>query len=160
MKRDGVVIFGLVLLLLAGLTGCTPIQPDSSDNGTYSTQNPMSATEYSIYINKQITVFTNQLTTRRTMAHNLQESEYDSEAYMTKQSIEVMKNALEEVKVTMPASGREDDREALIVAMETAISHMKAYLECVETGESTSGFIKDFENDFNQLTGLANLYYE
>lgn len=160
MKFDRLIACGLVLFLLVSMTGCAPIQPDTADDGKYSTQNPMSAAEYSIYINKQITVFTNQLTTRRTMAKNLPESSYENEAYMAEQSLKVMQDALEEVKVTMPSSGREEDREALIAAMETAISHMEGYIDCVEAGSDTSAYTKEFENDFTQLTGLANLYYQ
>lgn len=141
--------------------GCsTEIKPDSKDEGVYATQNPLSAVEYSIYMNKQITVFTNQLTTRMIMANNARESTYENEAVMADESVKIMEDTLEEVIVTYPSDTSEDDRETTITAMQTAVDHMTAYAEDVRSGKDTTKYIDAFQNDFNALTGLANLYYQ
>ena len=55
----------LALTLCACMTGCSSIEPPDPSTGKYSTQYPQSVLEYSIYMNKQITVFTNQISTRQ-----------------------------------------------------------------------------------------------
>lgn len=94
------------------------------------------------------------------MARNAENAGYENELSQTKNSIEIMKDVLDEVTVTMPSNGRENDRKELIKAMKTAIGHMEDYQKAVEDGKSVSGFIGNFQNDFNGLTGLANMYYE
>lgn len=161
MKRlkCSILCVGMICNIL--FTGCsTEIKPDSKEEGVYATQNPLSAVEYSIYMNKQITVFTNQLTTRMIMANNAQESTYENEADMADESVIIMEDALEEVVVTYPSDTSEDDREAAIMAMQTAVDHMVSYAEDVRNGEDTTKYINVFQNDFNALTGLANLYYQ
>lgn len=160
MKKGNKCLIALMFVSLLTLTGCDPIVPDSPEDGQYATQTPMSAVEYSIYVNKQVTVYTQQLTTRMTMARNAENAGYENELSQTKNSIEIMKDVLDEVTVTMPSNGRENDRKELIKAMKTAIGHMEDYQKAVEDGKSVSGFIGHFQNDFNALTGLANMYYE
>ena len=152
------ILIGLSVLSLTGLTGCTEIKPDVPEDGKYSTQTAMSAVEYSIYMNKQITVYTNQLTTRMNMARS--NGTYENEVSQTEQSIKIMKDVLDEVKVTMPSKGRDDDRETVIEAMQTAINHMNSYLTDLENNQDVTGYAQIFQTDFNALTGLANLYYE
>nr|WP_303180707.1 hypothetical protein [Lachnoclostridium phocaeense] len=158
--------------MLAGMTalaitlscsGCAleTVRPDTADKGVYSTQNSMSAAEYSIYINKQITVYTNQLTTRMSMIQNMKQgSVYENEIQMAEKSLEIMADVLESVTVTKPSFYRGDDREKVILAMETANDNMELYTEGLKNGDDVSGFEELFQNDFNALTGLANLYYE
>ena len=79
---------------------------------------------------------------------------------MADESVKIMEDALEEVVVTYPSDTSEDDREAAIMAMQTAVDHMVSYAEDVRNGEDTTKYINVFQNDFNALTGLANLYYQ
>ena len=54
MKRlkCSILCVGMICNIL--FTGCsTEIKPDSKEEGVYATQNPLSAVEYSIYMNKQ-----------------------------------------------------------------------------------------------------------
>lgn len=48
--------------------------------------------------------------------------------------------------------------EAVMTAMETAIEHLKSYKSDLDEGKDISGYADEFQNDFNELTGLANLY--
>ena len=153
----------LFLTIFAGVAcaGCsTEIKPDTAEQGTYGTQNKNTALEYSIYMNKQITNFANQLTTRLTMINNHEDSQYENEIELTEQSIEIMEDILEQVTVTNPSVNGEDDRESVILAMETSVEHMKDYRTALENQTSVKGFADEFQNDFNALTGLANLYYQ
>ena len=53
--------------MAVGLTSCT-VTPADPSTGKYATQYPQTTLEYSIYINKQITVFVNELSTRLNQA--------------------------------------------------------------------------------------------
>lgn len=94
MKKGNKCLIALMFVSLLTLTGCDPIVPDSPEDGQYATQTPMSAVEYSIYVNKQVTVYTQQLTTRMTMARNAENAGYENELSQTKNSIEIMKDRL------------------------------------------------------------------
>ena len=151
----------LFILSLILLVGCSDIEPDNPSDGKYATQNQTSSLEYGIYMNKQITVFTNQLTTRMGTCQNISQGyNVDNEITLATQSLTTMQDAYDELCTVYPPNGADDDRESTIAAMETAIEHMEAYIDDLENGNDVSGYFKDFQNDFNQLTSLANLYYE
>lgn len=159
MKPIRIVLFSA--LFLCSVTGCaTNIQPDSAQDGTYSTQTPMTSLEYSIYMNKQITVFANQISTRLLMANNSTDRSYENEADLSDESVKILEDVLDEVTVTKPAATSDDDREKTIQAMQTALEHMQAYAKAVRDEKDVTKFKDDFQNDFNALTGLANLYYQ
>lgn len=140
------------------LSGCS-IDPPDPDNGTYATQYPQSALEYSIYLNKQITVFTNQISTRLNQAVHSKDGNYENEADLAQQSVDIMQDTLDEVTATESSDYSEENRLSVIEAMQTAIDHMKDYTEAVKNGESDlTDYTHSFENDFNALTGLASLY--
>ena len=158
-KKSKIIAAGMIAII--GITGCsTQIQPDSKSAGTYSTQTPMSSLEYSIYMNKQITVFTNQLSSRMIMAKNAENSSYENEKDLAEESLKVLQDTLDEVTVTKPAKTAEDDRETAIEAMQTAVDHMKQYVDALDDEKDVKAFADTFQNDFNALSGLANLYYQ
>ncbi len=153
----------ILTMLIAGMvmcsSGCSEIKPDTPEAGKYSTMNRLSAAEYSIYINKQISVFTNQITTRMGVAKNLSEGyDADNEYKLAADSLKTMKETLNETSTVYPSTGSDDNRESVITAMQTAVDHMEGYAEAVKNKEDVKGYTKDFENDFNQLTGIANMY--
>lgn len=163
MKRKNVIILVSLMMILSILllTGCDEIGPDKPTNGKYATQNQTSSLEYSIYMNKQITVFTNQLSTRMGSVKNISEGfSVDNEITLAEQSLAVMQSTYDETYTVYPSNGADDDRSATLTAMATSIEHMKSYIEDLKAKKDVSGYYKDFENDFNQLAGLASLYYE
>ena len=96
-----------ILICLAGtlaLSGCTKIQSSSPEDG-YNTEFAMSATEYSIFLSKQIVIAENVLMTRMSMADKLAEGNYDisSEIENTEQSISKIQDVKDEIFVTLPA---------------------------------------------------------
>ena len=67
MRRTLTFYFIPVLCcLFLFINGCSPepIEPSTEYTGTYATQHRMSAIEYNIFINKQVTVCVNQLVAR------------------------------------------------------------------------------------------------
>lgn len=149
----------MLTLTIISSSGCqTEIKPADPKDGKYATQTSMTSLEYALYMNKQITVFTNQLSTRMAVAANHKDVQSSNESYMTQQSIETLQDTLDEVTVTKPSKEKDDSREAVMTAMETAIEHLKSYKSDLDEGKDISGYADEFQNDFNELTGLANLY--
>lgn len=149
----------LSIILVCCMTGCDEIKADSPAGETYATQNKVSALEYNIYMNKQIQIFINQISSRMGIARNISEgSQVDNEYSLALESAKVMQETYDETATVYPSNGSDDERESTLLAMSTAIAHMEAYAEDVNKGNSVDGYVKDFENDFNQLTSLANFY--
>ncbi len=158
MRKKAFLALMLTLTIISS-SGCqTEIKPADPKDGKYATQTPMTSLEYALYMNKQITVFTNQLSTRMAVAANHKDVQSSNESYMTQQSIETLQDTLDEVTVTKPSKEKDDSREAVMTAMETAIEHLKSYKSDLDEGKDISGYADEFQNDFNELTGLANLY--
>ena len=149
MRKKAFLALMLTLTIISS-SGCqTEIKPADPKDGKYATQTSMTSLEYALYMNKQITVFTNQLSTRMAVAANHKD---------VQQSIETLQDTLDEVTVTKPSKEKDDSREAVMTAMETAIEHLKSYKSDLDEGKDISGYADEFQNDFNELTGLANLY--
>lgn len=158
MRKKAFLALMLTLTIISS-SGCqTEIKPTDPKDGKYATQTSMTSLEYALYMNKQITVFTNQLSTRMAVAANHKDVQSSNESYMTQQSIETLQDTLDEVTVTKPSKEKDDSREAVMTAMETAIEHLKSYKSDLDEGKDISGYADEFQNDFNELTGLANLY--
>ena len=127
-------------------------------NGTYTTQTRLSAVEYALFMNRQINVYTNQLSTHMGLAYNSSNYTYDALLKTAEQSLQTMQETYDEVVVTFPAQGNDDERETVITQMATAMSHMEEYIRMIEDGEDISEFSTYFENDFLALTSTATMY--
>lgn len=175
MRKKFYVFTLVALFTTSSFCACTSeikIKPDSPKDGVYSAQTANSAMEYALFLNKQTTVFTNQLTSHMMLIANTapfyqgmagikpESNLYEFQEESAQQSINVMQDALDTVKVTMPSIGAEDDREAMVLAMELAIEHMTGYQEALRDGKDVSGFKNDFQNDLNALTAITNVYYQ
>ena len=70
MRKKAFLALMLTLTIISS-SGCqTEIKPADPKDGKYATQTSMTSLEYALYMNKQITVFTNQLSTRMAVAAN------------------------------------------------------------------------------------------
>ena len=156
MKRK---LYLCVLAIVLLLSSCTKVEPDSSRDGKYATQNRLSAVEYSIYINKQLTVFTNQISTRMGSVSNLSKDfNVDNEITLAQNSLDILQETYDETAVVYPSEGDDANRDTTLIVMMTAIEHVQSYIKDLGKNVDISGYYKDFENDFNALTGQAGLY--
>jgi len=154
------LLFGLFVVLLIVCSGCREIGPASYSDG-YATQNKTTSIEYRIYINKQITVFINQISTRMGICKNANEGYVDeNEKILAINSLRILNDTYNETCTVYPSNGADEDREMILNVMKTTITHMENYIECLENETTIEGYFKIFENDFIQLTGAASLYYE
>lgn len=85
MRKKAFLALMLTLTIISS-SGCqTEIKPADPKDGKYATQTSMTSLEYALYMNKQITVFTNQLSTRMAVAANHKDVQSSNESYMTQQ---------------------------------------------------------------------------
>lgn len=157
MKRK--ISFFMAFILMVTTTACNPILPEDTSDGNYATQTPPSAIEYSIYMNKQITVFTSQLTSHIALIINTNGT-YENMLTVAEESLTIMNDVLNEVIVTYPAVGYADDRDTTITVMKTCIEHTENYIHDIKDNKDISGYVDKFQNDYYALTGQANLYYQ
>ena len=153
-----------ILICLAGtlaLSGCTKIQSSSPEDG-YNTEFAMSATEYSIFLSKQIVIAENVLMTRMSMADKLAEGNYDisSEIENTEQSISKIQDVKDEIFVTLPAENMSSDREAILSILEDSLSTLEDYENKLVAGETASlkTSVAEIKNCYIALSGEANIY--
>lgn len=153
-----------ILICLAGtlaLSGCTKIQSSSPEDG-YNTEFAMSATEYSIFLSKQIVIAENVLMTRMSMADKLAEGNYDisSEIENTEQSISKIQDVKDEIFVTLPAENMSSDREAILSILEDSLSALEDYENKLVAGETASlkTSAAEIKNCYIALSGEANIY--
>lgn len=99
MRKKAFLALMLTLTIISS-SGCqTEIKPADPKDGKYATQTSMTSLEYALYMNKQITVFTNQLSTRMAVAANHKDVQSSNESYMTQQSIETLQDAYKPTKI-------------------------------------------------------------
>lgn len=158
-KKILIITFACIGVMMAGCSSDYKIKPASSDQTGYVTQNPMSSAEYSLFLNKETTVFTNVLVTRMNAVRTITKENKKEELTMIKANLSDMQAAADEVRVTMPSTGRDKDKEAMDAAMKAAIKHMKNYQDALKKDRNTSNYVQVFESDFNEITGLAQMYY-
>ena len=154
-----IIMFPLICICAFSLCACSVVFPEEKPTETYKTQNANSALEYGIYMNKQITVYTNQLSTHMMLLQN-SDSTYENIIPLAEESLEIMQVALDDVIVTYPSFDAEDDRETTITLMKTAVKNMENYITALKEGKSVKDFADKFQNDYFALTGMANLYYK
>lgn len=154
----------ILAVIITVLTGCqATIGPnDPSIMNGYNTQSSPSSLEYGIYMNKQITVYINQLTTHMSTIANTKDGPiYENELLVAEESLKILQDVYDEVSLTMPPVNGEDDRNVTLICMDTAIEHMEEFIEALKNGETDlDGYANDFQNDIYGLTNMANMYYE
>ena len=149
--------------LMLAVTGCAQkdftIKPGKPD-GEYATQSRNTSLEYSIYMNKQITVFVSLLNTRTISIINSKGVQNPLELETAKNARETMKDIREEMEITYPSLERDDDRAMVLDQMEACIKSMDDYISALSNGKSVSAYADIFSEESNQLTGLAQMYYQ
>lgn len=157
------IISMLCISLAIFLSGCGKIESGSIENG-YATEFAMSAVEYSIFINKQISSAENILFTRMSMADNVMDGVYEisKEIENIDEAISKMDAILEETTITMPATNYETDRQSILNLMEDAKLALEDYKEVLESGSYSrlEAYANQLKACYVALSGEANVYYE
>lgn len=156
-------LFIIITSLLFAITGCSQsdfaIRPGKPD-GEYATQNRNTSLEYSIYMNKQITSFVSLLNTRVVSIMNSDKVSNPLEIDNAKTARDSMKDIRDEIEITYPSLDRDDDRAAVLKQMDACIKSMDEYIDSLSKGNNVSYYADIFSEETNQLTGLAQMYYQ
>ncbi len=163
LRRRGVMFVSAALIFACALCGCGKIEHPTTEDG-YATDYAMSATEYTLFLQKQILVLNNVLFTRSLMADDVAEGKYDAkkELESAEKSIEQVETLKDEITAAMPASGYETDRQDAIDIAEDARIVLDDYIENLKNGNS-SGIMQNAEQMREcavAVSGNANQYYE
>lgn len=150
------IVLAAVMMLMLTAAGCSGAAP--APKGYYATQTRMSAVDYNAYISKQLTTFASLINSRLVSIKNNSGEGNDVESDLASDAIDTMTQIREQVLVTYPSNGSDEHRKSVLEAMDVAISNMEAYRDAVDSGKTTSVFKTDFQNDFNNITSLAQMY--
>lgn len=150
----------LAAFTAAALPGCAGIEPASPEDG-YATSYAMSAVEYTIYLDKQITAVENLLLTRYSCANEVSAGAYSASTELdnTAEDIDKVQTIIDEVTTTMPASGYETDRQNTLDLLEDAKAALEAYQGELSSGSAGSS-AEDLKACYLALSGESNIYYQ
>ena len=159
MKRAMFMVGVLSASLMLG--GCEQMALSDPKNG-FNTDYAMSALEYSLFTNKELTVVENELLTRISMAKEIKPGSYKrtEESENTLESIDKVQDILDELTVTRPAVNYESDRESTIRLVKNALDALNMYNEALLSGGDVSDSAASMQACFIAITGEANVYYE
>lgn len=150
-------------MLLFSCGGCGKIESASVKDG-YATDYAMSATEYTIFLGKQLTAAENVVFTRFLMAQDVIDGKYETEKELenAEEGLSKISSILDEVTVTMPATGYETDRQNTIDRLADAKAVLEDYVEALEENDKPG--MKSEASSMKEicltLSGEANVYYQ
>jgi hypothetical protein len=155
-----VIIIAIIIAVFAAATIITsPVKTNK-----YQTEFPLTALEYTLSVNKEITLVLNLLETHMSNGRNVINGEYPvtDERDNVRHDIVMVKDAVNSVNVTYPAKQYADDREDILRRMVNAQSSLEAYEKCLTEGDMDGlGRIIDvMKSDFTALKGLFNNHWE
>lgn len=156
-------------LCLSILPGCHSekevhytVVPD--DTTVYFTEDSVDAYNYTMYVNKEITLVANILETHMAIGDSIQKGKYlaEDEIDSVRSDLDMVAEAIASVETLNPPRDYEDDRSAILSRMANAESSLSAYLEALEDSDTSAvGSAVDLmEGDYIALTGAFNLMWE
>lgn len=148
----------LLLSFLLLTSGCNMSIEPAKTSGHYATQTASSAMEYSLFMNKQLTICSSHMMSRITAIKNMEQSTCEAELASAKESYSVLEEVRDTITTTMPAKTYESTRDTSLIVVDAAMQDMKKYIKYLEEQKDVSSFTQLFQNDFNELTSQCNLY--
>ena len=153
------IISAILLSAVLMSTGCGNEISPVTDNGTYATQQRMTSMEYSIYMNKQMTVVAGHLLSRMTAIENARSvTGGTDEVALAKESLKQVQSVLESIRTAYPSVGGENKRQAAIVAVSSAEHNISDYISDLEQGKDVSDYKKIFQTCYNEVTQCGDAY--
>lgn len=147
-----------VVLITSLFSGCAPIRPDSLSSTETATINTVTTLEYSIFAEREVSVFTNQIISQMRMIAFSGESNAELSNESIEESIQLMTNAYDSVCMEHAPETNQQEKETLIKEMEKCIAHMTEYQDSVKNHEDTSIFKDLLSSDFYALTAVTSTY--
>lgn len=153
-----IAVSALIFATLS-LNGCGEEISPVTDNGTYATQQRMSAIEYSVFINKQVTVVAGHIMSRIVAIENAETVlSGTDEIKMAEESLEQIDDVLNSIRTAYPAVGEEDKRQAAILAISAARQNIAGYISELEQGHDVSPYKQILQSSYNAVTQCGDIY--
>lgn len=154
MKRELSILFLLSFIL----TGCEAVRTDPvTDTGT-ATVNPVTTLEYSIFVEREVSVFTNQIISQMGLMRNPKTAEYEFLSESIEESIRLMSEAYDSVYMETALETDQKEKEILLGEMETCLRHMKEYQTAINENKDADDFRTVLQDDFYSLTAVTSTY--
>lgn len=169
LKKVSVFACGLAVAALALLSGCAdePNYAKVEDDGTitYSTDDAVDPMNYTLYVNKELTLVSNILSTHIINGNNIIKEDYPASDALTslKDDLDLVEEAIASVETMHPPEEYVDDREAILTAMVTAQDSLLRYRDTL-SGDNTltlEDCVNLMEGDYTNITGkMQGAYWE
>lgn len=163
-KNKIIVICLLTVFLFSTLFACS--LPEKRTDG-FSTDSAYSASQYTMFVNKEITTVTNHLVTQMALGDKvINGSDYPVEDALksAENSVKVLNECIENVNTMIPPTQYAEDRISVLEALESAKSTLETYCDALKQNPIDTKKIKDLigimEADYIHLTSLSNIYWE
>ena len=167
MSKYRLLLFIITVLPLIVLGGCaTPATPAPADNGavTYRTDTSTDAMNYTTYVNKELDLVMNILSSHIANGRQVAKGEYiaEDEIDAAAESLVYIADAIDSVDLLNPPAEYEDSRLAILRRMNNAADTVGAYRAALEEGrtEDIDEYVKLMEGDYIALSGVFNVMWE
>jgi len=156
----------LLALLMCSMAGCidsgTAPLPENPNESYHA--NPVDSMNYSLYVDKEITLVLNAIEMHMANSLTLRKGTYavEDEIKNLEASLQTVQGAIESVKYLAPPKGYDDVRTETLRRMANAkvtLEEYKGYLQSGDT-EDISSFADTMQGDFISLKGLFNVMSE
>lgn len=151
----------------ASMTACTSSSNYAKvdDNSVeYSTQTSLDPLNYTTYVNKEITLIMNILTTHIAVGDKIAKGSYIVADELTnlEADLDMVAEAVASVEVLNPPTDYEDDRESILRKMVNAQSSLQAYYDALDSDATANlqDYLDLMEVDYVALSGAFNLTWE
>lgn len=156
-------------LILSSLPGCANQNSDNyvkvQDDGTieYDTNDAVDPMNYTLYVNKELTVITNILSSHIANGDNVVKGKYlaSDEAKTLESNLDMVQESIDSIDTLHPPTDYEDDREAILTAMLTAQDSLTRYKDALngEGSLSIEECVDLMEGDYITLTSKMQAAY-
>lgn len=157
-------------ILFSLLSSCSN-QP--SDNYTkidddnvvqYTTDDAIDPQNYTTYVNKELNLVLNILSSHVTMGDSLikEKGVISDELASVKSDLDMVAEAIESVETLHPPKDYEDDRDTILQKMVNAKASLEAYRDMLESDDISGlqDLVDLMSTDYNSLSGSFNMPWE
>lgn len=165
-KRICILILLLPVLALFGCTQKPKAEALITDSGVviYNTDDSTDAMNYVTYVNKELDLVMNILSSHMANGNSIAKGDYivEDEIDAVTESLVLIDEAIESVDTLNPPEGYGNDRLAILRRMKNAENTLEAYKEALESGKTSSigDYVKLMEGDYVSLSGYFNVFWE
>lgn len=164
MKQVFIILMTLVICI-SGLCSCKQTD-DNESSEEYNMPYATDAAQYCLFMNKQISVVSNQLSSTIIIGNTVKNGEYPTEDAIAsaEQSKNIIASARGEVEKMIPPERYEDSRLNTFRLMNNAEQDIQKYIdELKEKNINTlkiDSLLTVMQTDFTAITAESNSYYE